>query len=232
MKIFKGLPLASDSHHFFLVPGAGNRPWDGWFEVSWLPNWTDADDDNAKFIRRRLRGRWIRIELAKRPGARIFRRLSFCGSAAVDDQGGRGGTAVHLSWDDRIALYDESAKHQQSAPVELKLTAPKCWDWAHILARIPRESSEGAVVGLVSLVLAITGLLVAATSIQWSGPRSSAVQIQEKVNSKVSAPGAVLAPVVVTKPSSLAKVVQQWSLYDGDRCQLVVRSIGKVTDDA
>ena len=116
--------------------------------------------------------------------------------------------------------------------MELKLTVPNFWDWAHILTRIPREGSEGAVVGLVSLVLAITGLLVAATSIQWSGSRSSAVQIQEKVNSKVSAPGAVLAPVVVTKPSSLAKVVQQWSLYDGDRCQLVVRSIGKVTDDA
>ena len=228
MKLFRALPLASDSHQFFLVAGAGNRPRDGWFEVSWLPNWTDADGDNAKFIRRRLRGRWIRIELAQRPGVRIFRRLSFCGSAAVDVQGGRGGTAVHLSWDDRIALYDESVVRQQSAPVELKLTAPKCWDWAHILTRIPREGSEGAVVGLVALVLAITGLLVAAISIQWSGPRSSAVQIQEEVNSKVSAPGAVLAPLVVTKPSPLATVEQRWSLSNGDRCELVVRSIGEV----
>ena len=228
MKIFRGLPLASDSHQFFLVPGAGNRSRDGWFEVSWLPNWTDADGDNAKFIRRRLRGRWIRIELATRPGIRIFRRLSFCGSAAVDVQGGRGSTAVHLSWDDRIALYDESVVRQQSAPVELKLTVPNFLDWAHILTRIPREGSEGAVVGLVSLVLAIPGLLVAATSIQWSGSRSSAVQIQEKVNSKVSAPGSVLTPVVVTKPIPPSMVVQRWSLYGGDRCELVVRSIGEV----
>ena len=227
MKIFRGLPLASDSHQFFLVPGAGNRSRDGWFEVSWLPNWTDADGDNAKFIRRRLRGRWIRIELATRPGIRIFRRLSFCGSAAVDVQGGRGSTAVHLSWDDRIALYDESVVRQQSAPVELKLTVPNFLDWAHILTRIPREGSEGAVVGLVSLVLAITGLLVAATSVQWPGLRSSAVLIKEKVNSKDSAPGAALAPVLVTQPSPAAAVLQRWSLFGGDKGELVVRSIGE-----
>lgn len=160
-------------NHFVCKPGGTDGLSDGWFRVSWRPNWTGAEADCARSIRRRLRGRWIAIRRRDGCGGPIFRRLSFSNDAAPLAHSSSRAIAVRLSWDDLIALSDGSnmADCSLEQVTELLLEVPTCFDWLHIVMRIPRVNAEATILALASLIISLSAILF---SIDWHTSRSRA----------------------------------------------------------
>ena len=158
--LFPRVPLAPTGSQFFCLPGGADGLRDGWFRVSWNPNWTGADTTQARAIRRQLRGRWIAIRRRDGVGGPIFRRLSYSNDAAMGPPTSDRAIAVRLSWDDRIALSCEAGLEDDSfdKPIGLLLEVPRGIDWLRIVTRLPQENAEATLLALVSLALAVVAL--------------------------------------------------------------------------
>ena len=217
-------PIGAGRHHFLLVDGSSERTRDGWFEVSWRPDWIEATGGQAKLHRRRLRGRWIRIGVKNSLGSPIYRRLSFYNSATRDHGGAPNGVAVRLSWDDRIALLNDEAVLAPSASIELELSEARWWHWPQILMRVPRENAEGAILGLVGTALAVIGIAFAIAVTDWAGVRGEP-EMPQSSSTETGEPSVV--PINEKAPASPSVSLNpRWSLLGGDMCELVVRSVG------
>ena len=219
---FHRLPLASPEHRFVLQGFPDARCNDGWFQVSWTPNWTGVSGDDAKRVRRRLRGRWMRIEVANGSGGAIFRRISFCSCAEVADADGRSAVAVRLSWDDRLELLEDATLSREGAeePLSLRICSPRWWDWLVILRRIPRGNAEGALLALGGLLLGVIGI---AAAVRGTGPSAISPPTVAAQPALRAVDTVAERPPVAAKPGQQA--LQRWSLLDGDTAtDLVIRS--------
>jgi len=158
--LFPRVPLAPAENQFFCLPGGTDGLGDGWFRVSWNPNWTGADAAQARAIRSQLRGRWIAIRRSDGMGGPIFRRLSFSNDAAMGTPHADRAIAVRLSWDDRIALSCESelAAGELAEPTGLILEVPTGIDWLRIIMRLPRQNAEVTLFALVALALSVVAI--------------------------------------------------------------------------
>lgn len=154
--LFRRRPLAPQGTQFFLSGCPDSKCADGWFQVSWTPNWTGHVGVDAQRERRRLRGRWVVIREKQSGGARIFRRLAFSNVAAVDSGSANTGVAVQLTWDDEIVvLRDPVAAERSQEPVPLMLEYPRGLDWIQIALRLPRENAEGVLFAMAAFVFSV-----------------------------------------------------------------------------
>lgn len=222
-------PIAPNGCQFRLVRGFTKRARDGWFEVSWNPNWTGSRGDAARLFRRRIRGKWIRIQVTNGTGTPIFRRLSFFSAPTAEPTDARGAVAVRLSWDDRIALLGDTDLTRRESDVQLNLSCPRPWDWPRILVQIPQENGEGALVGICGVALAVIGLLVGIAPISIGVATCLGAEPTSAQSAATDRAETNSVSKHITSPTASGLGRQKWNLIGGDQCELVLRSTGAET---
>jgi hypothetical protein len=199
--IFAQEPIAGSGHRFWLDRIPSSRSEDGWFEVSWYPNWTDVIGVQAKLKRRRQRGKWFRVTVKGEPSLSVIRRLCFSRIPQPDHEGvGAYGVAVRLTWDDQMLLLDDD-RLMGTVPIELELSHVRWSDWPRILARRPRQNAEAAIVGVLGALLGSIGIGLAF-------------------------PGAAGRLLQGSGTSSIDSLDYRMHMLGEDKCTMVLQSVG------